>query len=352
MSRWSAPPPFLRAMRALGPIAAGAVLLSSCVGQPDADPQSGTGADGGVVDEEGAPGSTGSADPVATAPYHVSAEGIDLRFHINSLERYSDDMVVLTMSVTNDGDEATRVTDSLSEEGGQPSTPDGVSLIDTANEQRYMPLNRSDGETCHCSTWSGEESVEPGGRIETWVAFPAPPQDVEFVTVTTPVTPDFLDIPITDAESPDSSIADAPVAEPRVLGLRAFQDDVEGGTSRADSGDETTILLSSDVLFELNESALTPEADDILRQVAEEIDNASATTVEVDGYTDNTGSDAINDPLSEDRAASVEERLQELVTREGVGYEVAGHGSADPVGDNRTDEGREKNRRVTITFAK
>ncbi|RCV58000.1 OmpA family protein [Marinitenerispora sediminis] len=215
-----------------------------------------------------------------------------------------------------------------------------------------MPLKLTDEETCHCSSWRGDENLGPGGSIDIWVAFPSPPEDIESMSVTTPVTPDFLDIPVTEAEAPDSAIADAPVAEPRVLDIRAYQDDIEGGTARTDSGDETTILLSSDVLFELNESDLTPEADDVLRQVAEEIDNASASTVEIDGYTDNTGNDRINKPLSEDRAASVEERLRELVTREGLGYEVAGHGSADPVGDNRTDEGREKNRRVTITFAK
>jgi len=74
--------------------------------------------------------------------------------------------------------------------------------------------------------------------------------------------------------------------------------------------------------------------------------------VTVDGYTDNTGNDAINNPLSVARAQAVETQLKQLVTRQGVSYKAAGHGSADPVADNGNAEGRRKNRRVTVTFAR
>lgn len=256
------------------------------------------------------------------------------------------------MNVINTGEKKAHVFYTLAELGGYSTTPNGVSLIDMQNNKRYMPLTLTDGKTCHCSDWDGQQNLAPGGVIDVWAAFPSPPENVELVAVTTPVTPDFLDIPITEAASPDSAIAGAPVAEPRILDLRAFQDDISGDSSRTDSDEETSILLASDVLFDLNESTLTSAADDALQKVAEEIDSVSATTIRVDGYTDNSGNDSINNPLSTDRAKAVETRLKELITRDGVSFEVNGHGSADPVGDNSTEEGRAKNRRVTITFTK
>ena len=142
-----------------------------------------------------------------------------------------------------------------------------------------MPLKLTDEKTCHCSNWKGQENLSPGETIEIWAAYPAPPEDVELMTVMTPVTPDFLDIPITEAASPDPDIVNTPVAEPRILDFWAFQDDIDGSSSRSETGDTTSITLSSDVLFELNESTLTDAADETLRAVAEEIDASSTTTV-------------------------------------------------------------------------
>ena len=71
------------------------------------------------------------------------------------------------------------------------------------------------------------------------------------------------------------------------------------------------------------------------------------TTVTVIGHTDSTGSDAINNPLSIDRADAARDYL--------VGRGVArarimtdGRGSREPVADNATPQGRNKNRRVEI----
>ena len=71
----------------------------------------------------------------------------------------------------------------------------------------------------------------------------------------------------------------------------------------------------------------------------------SSARFEVQGHTDNQGSDAINDPLSQQRAEAVVKAL------EGMGVDpfnlrAVGKGSHEPVADNGTDEGRAKNRRV------
>ncbi|GAA3966150.1 OmpA family protein [Thermobifida alba] len=327
-----------------------AVLLAACVSAPGtSDPSSSSSSE--ETGGNGAGTSSGESQPIATAAYHASTEK-HLRFDLIALERLNDDMAVLAMTVTNEGNEKAFVMHSLAEVDGQASTPDGVSLIDTANQKRYMPLKLADGTSCHCSSWRGNESLDPGEVIRTWVTFPAPPPEVDTMTVTTPVTPDFLDVPITQVTEDREEITAVAVAEPRILDIGAFQDDPESGTSRLESGDTTQVMLSSDVLFELNESELTPEAESVLKDVAEEIDASSATTVRIDGYTDNTGNDSINIPLSEARAESVREALEELTTRDGIEFETAGHGSSNPVGNNDTEEGRKKNRRVTVTFAK
>ena len=132
--------------------------------------------------------------------------------------------------------------------------------------------------------------------------------------------------------------------------MDSYQESLEGASDREESGDETSIHLSADVLFEVNESELTDKADDALEDIAKEIDGSSATTIQIDGHADDTGNDSINVPLSEDRAESVKKRLEGLVTRDDLKFETAGHGSDEPIASNSTEEGREKNRRVTVTF--
>ena len=75
--------------------------------------------------------------------------------------------------------------------------------------------------------------------------------------------------------------------------------------------------------------------------------NPSPTMVRVVGHTDNTGSDAINDPLSLRRAESVRGYLADRGVRSDR-IEVAGRGSREPLVSNDTAESRAKNRRVEI----
>nr|GFD16701.1 hypothetical protein [Tanacetum cinerariifolium] len=73
------------------------------------------------------------------------------------------------------------------------------------------------------------------------------------------------------------------------------------------------------------------------------------TNVLVEGHTDNTGTDAINQPLSEQRAQSVASAL----TAQSVASSritTKGYGSTQAVGDNTTAEGRQANRRVEVAI--
>ena len=70
-------------------------------------------------------------------------------------------------------------------------------------------------------------------------------------------------------------------------------------------------------------------------------------SVTIDGHTDNTGSDKVNIPLSVRRA----EACKKYLVSKGISAErmtTAGFGSTQPVADNKTAEGRQKNRRIEI----
>lgn len=112
-------------------------------------------------------------------------------------------------------------------------------------------------------------------------------------------------------------------------------------------GEALRVSLASDVLFESGSARLQPGAADKLGELARVLDRYPRTRVDVIGHTDNRGTEAINQPLSERRAAAVAEAMQ----REGVDphrITARGIGEARPVAGNETPTGRAMNRRVEI----
>ena len=100
--------------------------------------------------------------------------------------------------------------------------------------------------------------------------------------------------------------------------------------------------LDTDVLFATNSAELTAEGRATLDRLAP---CWRGGRFEVEGHTDRSGTDAINEPLSERRAQAV---VDHLVTRgiEASALTARGYGSSRPVADNATPEGRSRNRRV------
>lgn len=227
-----------------------------------------------------------------------------------------------------------------------PLSASEVSLIDEVEHQRYLSYSHNDG-SCFCSALDGP--IASGASKDLWVIYPAPPENLDAMTVVTPLTPPMIDVPISESSE---SIESFDLADREILDLISISDDTDTQTGRTEEGEEVSIILSSDVLFDTSSSELNSAAREILEQVAQEIDDASALNVSIDGHADNTGNDSINIPLSRDRAESVESALGDLITREGISFDSEGHGSADPIASNDTEEGRERNRRVTVTFEK
>lgn len=108
--------------------------------------------------------------------------------------------------------------------------------------------------------------------------------------------------------------------------------------------------IPSDISFETNRSDILPNLRPILDGFATSLANNPAATVTIVGHTDSTGTDAINNPLSFDRAAHTRDYL---VTK-GVAssrFSIDGRGSREPVAANDSSAGRAKNRRVEIYVA-
>jgi OOP family OmpA-OmpF porin len=104
-------------------------------------------------------------------------------------------------------------------------------------------------------------------------------------------------------------------------------------------------LANRIIEFESGKAALTPSGMAILDQMSEALKKLNGIKVEVIGHTDNAGSRAGNLSLSQARA----EAVKTYVTGRGIKGEsiaVSGEGPDRPVADNRTNEGRARNRRI------
>jgi outer membrane protein OmpA-like peptidoglycan-associated protein len=114
-------------------------------------------------------------------------------------------------------------------------------------------------------------------------------------------------------------------------------------------GEGIKITFNAGILFDINKSIIRPEALTDLDKLETVLQKYPDTNVLVEGHTDNTGSDAINQPLSERRAQSV---ANVIITRGVMADRIStqGYGSSQPVGDNTTEEGRQANRRVELAI--
>lgn len=108
--------------------------------------------------------------------------------------------------------------------------------------------------------------------------------------------------------------------------------------------------IPSDVSFDVGRAAIKPNFAPVLNHFATSLNQNPVTTVTIIGHTDSTGSDAINNPLSVDRANAARDYL---VSRGVARTRIAtdGRGSREPIADNNTQQGRDKNRRVEIYVA-
>jgi len=110
------------------------------------------------------------------------------------------------------------------------------------------------------------------------------------------------------------------------------------------------IMNLSDVLFDFNKYSLKPEAREKLAKVSGILLAYPDLKVQVEGYTDNIGSDDYNQNLSEKRAAGVRDYLVTESVQE-ANITAEGYGKNNPIADNSTQSGRSQNRRVELVVS-
>ncbi len=101
------------------------------------------------------------------------------------------------------------------------------------------------------------------------------------------------------------------------------------------------------LLFDTGKATLQPASDEQLHNVAAILKAYPKVNIKLGGYTDNTGDNAANQKLSEERAKNVKAELEKLGV-EPARLVAQGYGEEHPVADNATEEGRQKNRRISM----
>lgn len=188
----------------------------------------GTGEDEVSASEDPSASEVASVElPVASTTTSTTA-GSDLEIQVRALEKVGNGKLRLTLGVANHGDEDMRLfgrlggeNDNKRAQAADAYTASGVTLLDIARDEQYLSLTTAADDTCLCSHLD-DDVLKAGSMEQMWVVFPAPEGDVEALTVLTPVTEPFFDVPVTTGER-----YEAPeTAEPRVLSLEYHEEDL------------------------------------------------------------------------------------------------------------------------------
>lgn len=128
-----------------------------------------------------------------------------------------------------------------------------------------------------------------------------------------------------------------------------LQASVSNQTRVVNNGNSLTVTMPQDILFATNSAALRPDLLRDLDALATNLLNYPDSTIEIVGHTDNTGTAALNQDLSQRRAGAVADKLRTagVPSRRIV---AIGRGEDFPVASNLTPEGRALNRRVEVVI--
>ncbi len=243
----------------------------------------------------------------------------------------------------------------------------GLRLYDPQNATLAEPLRAADG-SCLCSQNTGAVPSRDKQSLY-WADFPAPASDTVTLLMGKAVQP-MEDLPVVaDAPALDlpAELVDwGKVAPPAQVGLGAGEPVVRqvrraqrtfGGAEDAQVGADADISVPADVLFAFDSASLTPAARRILAKAAPQLVAAArGKTVQVVGHTDDQGSTAYNQRLSERRARAVAAVLAPALRRAGITLRTSGKGETQPLVPNLDRSGRpipqnqQRNRRVSFVF--
>jgi outer membrane protein OmpA-like peptidoglycan-associated protein len=122
------------------------------------------------------------------------------------------------------------------------------------------------------------------------------------------------------------------------------------GVSVTRVGNQIILNMPSNITFDTDSATVKPEFSETLVSVGLVLKKFNKTIVDVYGYTDNTGSVAHNQDLSQRRAVSV----ATILANQGIDqrrFYIEGKGETDPIASNANETGRSQNRRVEIQIS-
>lgn len=125
--------------------------------------------------------------------------------------------------------------------------------------------------------------------------------------------------------------------------------EIQAGQARVEKlpGDVVRVTMTNQTAFETDSSTIKPGFHSTMDKLADVVVRYGKTTLVVVGHTDNVGTAAYNQRLSERRALSVAQYLESRRVN-AMRLATAGKGEAEPVAANTTESGRQANRRVEI----
>ncbi len=154
------------------------------------------------------------------------------------------------------------------------------------------------------------------------------------------LAPKYMEYESTDSEGyPYSCISNVRIGQGAVALYGRNAGDIDKAMA------ETGKFVTNNILFDTGKATLKPGSMAEIQKVADYMKKNPSVRFEVQGHTDNQGSDKINDPLSQQRAEAIVKALASMGVDD-FNLKAVGKGSHEPVADNKTEEGRAKNRRV------
>jgi outer membrane protein OmpA-like peptidoglycan-associated protein len=220
----------------------------------------------------------------------------------------------------------------------------GVYLFDPASKRKYPLLKDTDGlfqaQPLKVHSDGGSFIPDWSQNILMSLTFQAPPDDVQSVDL---VLPDFLPMESIAIEGLGGAAAGGIAAGGRTLGLEGALKELQAEVTPQ----EIVIDLSSDVLFDFDQSELKPAAEERLGHLLTVVHSRPGAQISIAGHTDVRGDDAYNQTLSERRAGSVRSWLTAHGV-EGSHITATGAGESRPLRAGNTEEDHQANRRVEI----
>jgi len=137
-----------------------------------------------------------------------------------------------------------------------------------------------------------------------------------------------------------------------IFSLVIFSAVLSGCCCTKTAGTRVVDVVELKIEFDFNKANVRPVYHERIKEVAEYLDRHSKVDVIIEGHTDSIGSEKYNLDLSHRRANSVRQYLIDKFNVSPSRITAKGYGERQPIADNNTDEGRQRNRRVVAVFVK